>query len=176
MSSPRSLSIALLLSSDDSDSPHVAHDAPVDPARYLPEHRWQTVVLHKATAAREVAKLARGGFGVFVSLCDGAWDEGRAGPEVVRTLQEQELAYTGSGILTYDPSRTAMKMAAWSAGVAVPAFVVVEEEADMERAARLCFPLLVKHPRGYNSVGLTPASKVGDVAALRTQAGQAVEQ
>ena len=137
-----------------------------DPSRHLPEHEWTHVELAKTSAVRELTLLARRGFDVVVNLCDGARDEDHPGVEVVEALDRLELAYTGAGPLFYDPSRVAMKMAAHAAGVRPTAYVMVEEEADLARAAKLRFPLIVKHPHGYNSVGLTRDSRVTGEEAL----------
>lgn len=168
--------IATLLSSyEGSQAPFAALDSEFDPSRYAPEHQWTVLRLRKATAVAQITEAARGGFDVFLNLCDGAWDEDRAGIEVVMALERLGLPFTGAGSRFYDPSRTAMKMAAHSVGVGVPPFVVTHNVSDVPKVmARLRFPMLVKHPQGYSSVGLTPASLVRDVDALARQISQMV--
>jgi len=147
-------------------------DAPYlewDPSRYLPQETWRRVEVHKATAAAQFVQLSAEGCDVVVQLCDGGWDEDQPGIEVPITLERLGIAFTGAGSLSFDQSRNAMKMAAWSSGVAVPAFVHVHPGDDPASAAGLRFPLLVKHPHGYNSVGLTRASRVTDLRALVEQ-------
>ena len=62
-------------------------------------------------------------------------------------------------------------MACHSVGVKFPAYVMARSPRDVDKAfARLRFPLLVKHPQGYSSVGLSPASRVTDEPSLRRQA------
>ena len=64
-------------------------------------------------------------------------------------------------------------MAAWSAGVAVPAYVLARRADDWAQAhRRLRFPMLVKHPQGYNSVGMTRASRVTTPEALQQQVAE----
>ena len=69
-----------------------------------------------------------------------------------------------------------MKMACHSVGVGFPAYVMAADLGDVEDAAReLRFPLIVKHPHGYSSVGLTPESRVEDREALHRQAARVIE-
>jgi hypothetical protein len=60
--------------------------------------------LHKATAVQQLGALRHEDFDVFVNLCDGAWDEDRAGIEVVQTLERFNLAFTGAGSAFYEAS------------------------------------------------------------------------
>lgn len=159
-----------------SAAPFADFDPPADPARHLPQHTWVDAWIKKATATAQIRDLAREGFDVFVNLCDGAWEEDRAGIEVVHALEKLGQAFTGANSTFYDPTRLAMKMAAHSAGVASAASVIVEREDDIPAAAALRFPLLVKHPHGYSSVGLTPDSRVTSVAALEHEARATMER
>ncbi len=153
-----------------SDSPFLEMDPQCDPARYLTGHQIEEFQIRKATAVRQIMDVARGGFDAAVNLCDGAWEEDRAGIEVVQTLERLGVAFTGAGSAFYEPSREAMKMAAHAAGVAIPACVMGRGEEAADRAvAELRFPMIVKHPAGYSSVGMTLASRVTDEAGLRAE-------
>lgn len=152
------------------------HDAQVDPRPHFPGHEVEIHGIHKATAAAQVRDLVRRGFDVFVNLCDGAWDEDRAGIEVVQTLERLGVAYTGADERFYDPTREAMKLACHYAGVATPRFVMARDADDVRRAAEeLRFPLLVKHPQSYGSIGITRASRVTTPAELEAQARRTCE-
>jgi D-alanine-D-alanine ligase-like ATP-grasp enzyme len=160
-----------------STSPFRGLDPECDPCRYLPEASWTHLVISKATAIKQVIDLSREDFDAVVNLCDGAWDESRPGVEVVQALERLDIAFTGAGSAFYDPSREAMKMAATSAGVSVPSYVIARRPADVERAAaRLRFPMIVKHPHGYSSVGLTPTSRVTDIDSLRRETLWTIDQ
>jgi D-alanine-D-alanine ligase len=151
-------------------SPFKDLESECDPARYLPDHDWTNFRITKAAAARRVGEIARMGFDAVVNLCDGAWDEDRAGCEVVQALERLNVAFTGAGSAFYDPSREAMKMACHSAGVDFPAYVVTRAPGDIERALELLrFPMIVKHPHGYSSIGMTAASRVTGPDRLREQ-------
>lgn len=142
-------------------------DPPCDPSPYLPDHDCSHFNIKKATAVKQVIEIARQGFDLALNLCDGAWDQDTAGIEVVQALEKLNVAFTGAGSAFYDPSREAMKMACHSAGVGFPAYVMARCAADAERAIRdLRFPMLVKHPRGYASAGISRKSRVTDEASL----------
>ncbi|KAG2426153.1 hypothetical protein HXX76_013134 [Chlamydomonas incerta] len=142
----------------------------------------------KATSAAQMVALAavRPAYDVYLNLCDGAWDEDRAGRDVVEALERLNLPYTGANMPFYDPSKIEMKMAAQYYGVQVPAWVHIESAEDMELGLAdvlappsqggLCFPLIVKHPSGYGSVGMTKNSKVTDEQQLREQVSLLVQQ
>ncbi|MDX1546426.1 MAG: SET domain-containing protein-lysine N-methyltransferase [Rhodothermales bacterium] len=138
---------------------------------YLDGHDAEVHAIHKATAVRQVIALAQRGFDVFINLCDGAWESESPGIEVVQALERVGVPFTGATSAFYDPSREEMKRVCHAYGIPTPAYVQATDPADVERAAeRLRFPLFVKHPHGYSSVGLSRASRVETPEALRAQA------
>jgi len=168
--------IAILHPSYEGSTASFSHlDPTCDPSVYLPEAGCAHFHIRKATAVRQVTELARQNFDVIINLCDGAWDQDTAGIEVVHALERLNLPFTGAGSLFYDPTREAMKMAAHSAGVGFPAYVMVRDAADLDRAlAHLRFPLLVKHPQGYASEGLLRSSRVTTPEELRNETARTV--
>jgi D-alanine-D-alanine ligase-like ATP-grasp enzyme len=166
------MKIALLHpSAAGSAAPFASMDPECDPSRYAPEHQWTHIHLEKKTAAAQLIDAARAPFDLFFNLCDGAWDEDRAGIEVVRTLERLGVAFTGAGSLFYDPSRTAMKMAAHSVGINVPPFIVATGEGGVRRAIEtLRYPMIVKHPNSYSSIGMTRACRVTNADELAREA------
>lgn len=160
-----------LLTTQDLDAGRLpADDWPCDPRPFLPEAEWRLEVMEKLTCVQKVITLAREGFDVFFNLCDGAWDEGSPGIEVIQTLEGLEQAFTGATSEFYEPTREAMKRACRAWGIDTPAYVVASTDEDLERAAdTLRFPLFVKHHSSYASVGLTRASRVRTPAGLFKQ-------
>ncbi|KAG2425031.1 hypothetical protein HYH02_015082 [Chlamydomonas schloesseri] len=170
-------------------------DPHAKPEAYDPHGRyeWSAAFLRKATSAAQLLELvpgvteqggdsAKAAPDVFLNLCDGGWDEDRAGKEVVEALERLNLPYTGANAAFYEPSKIEMKMAAHYYGVKVPAWVHIQcgvgrrgVEAGLEAVLAppsrggLRFPLIVKHPSGYGSVGMTKDSKVHDEVQLRKQ-------
>ena len=84
-------------SSTDSAAPFKDFDPSCVPDRYLPDYDCENFQISKATAVRQVVQIARMGFDAAINLCDGAWDEDRAGIEVVQTLERLGMAFTGAG-------------------------------------------------------------------------------
>ena len=161
---------------EDSASALAQDDLPYDPALYLGGHEAEMVYLTKKTAVPQLIALAREGYDVFLNLCDGAWDSDQPGIEVVHALERLGVPFTGATSVFYEPSREAMKRVARAWGVKAPASVHVRRPADVERAAEtLRFPLIVKHPSSYSSIGLTRASRVETPEALHAQAERMVE-
>lgn len=153
-----------------SDSPIKDVDLPCDPRPWLPEDEWTWVELTKTKAVPRVMELAREGFDVFFNLCDGSWDEDRPGIEVVQALERLNQAYTGATPEFYDPTREAMKRVCNAWGIDTPGYVIAKTSKDAERAADILrWPLIVKHPNSYSSIGITRESRVESPAALRSQ-------
>jgi D-alanine-D-alanine ligase-like ATP-grasp enzyme len=147
-----------------------------DPIRYLQGHDCERHFLHKATAVKQVLELSKRGFDVFLNLCDGAWDEDRPGIEVVQTLERLHLPFTGATSSFYEPSRETMKRICHYSDIGTPAHVFASDASGVEAAAALRFPLIVKHPNGYASIGITQASRVETPDALRVQAAQTIAE
>jgi D-alanine-D-alanine ligase-like ATP-grasp enzyme len=153
-----------------------AVDLPSDPRRYLAEHDCEQYFLHKATAVQQVIQLARRNFDVFINLCDGAWDEDRPGIEVVQALERLGLPFTGATSAFYEPTREKMKKICHYWGIPTPAYHFAYHLPAVEVAAQtLRYPMIVKHPNSYSSIGLTPASRVTTERELFDQARLMIE-
>lgn len=161
---------------EQSDTPFKEFDFLPDPIRYLEGHDCERHFLHKATAVKQVLELSKRGFDVFLNLCDGAWDEDRPGIEVVQALERLHVPFTGATSSFYEPSRQMMKRVCHYSDIGTPAYAFASDEAGVEAAgASLRFPLIVKHPNGYASIGLTKASRVETKEALCTQAAKTID-
>ncbi len=131
---------------------------------------WEKTGLKKATAVRRITELAKKGYDVFINLCDGAWDEDRAGIEVVQALERLGLPFTGASSAFYEPSREMMKRVCHYYSIDTPGYVFADGESGIEEAASaLAFPMIVKHPNSYSSVGMTKKSRVDRVDDLAAQ-------
>jgi D-alanine-D-alanine ligase len=160
-----------LLTEQDLDALLPEDDWPCDPRPFLPEARWDVGVVETYDAVKRVIEFSRNGYDLFFNLCDGAWDEGRPGIDVVLALERLGLPFTGATSEFYEPSREAMKRVCRAWGIDTPGYVIASTELDLERAAdTLRFPLIAKHPSSYASVGLTRESRVETAEALFEQA------
>lgn len=156
---------------ENSDSPMKDYDPLSDVIRHLEGHECETVYIDKAKGVRQVVELSRRGYDVFINLCDGAWDEDRAGIEIVQTLERLGLAFTGATSNFFEPTREVMKKVCHFWGIKAPAYVLAADSQNIELAAQtLRFPLITKHPNSYSSIGLTRESRVETPAALHEQA------
>ena len=171
------MKIAILHPSyEGSNSPLKNLDPECDPSCYVPRINCFHFRISKSTAVKQVSDIVRQGFDAIINLCDGAWDEDRPGIEVVQVLERFNAAFTGAGSAFYDPSRESMKIAANSAGVSIPAYVMARTMADADRAlAMLQFPMIVKHPHGYSSIGMTKGSRVTAADDLRREVARLIE-
>lgn len=138
----------------------------------MPEAEWHVATLEgKHESVKQVEELIRQDFDLFFNLCDGAADQDIPGIEVIQTLERHGVPFAGACSECYEPTRVEMKEACRDLGIATPAYVVAENEADVERAAEtLKFPLFVKHYSSYASVDLSRRSRVLTPAGLRIQA------
>lgn len=168
---------------------HAALDPYKVPETYDTEgkYEWHTVMVDKATAEAQVRRLVREGkFDLFMNLCDGAFDEDRAGIEVVRALEKCNVAYTGADVPFYEITKEKMKKLALyhSIPIAPHAFVfevdMEDDEAGLAQVSQhvdgLTFPLIAKHFDGDNSVGMGRDAKVADMAALLGQVRKFVSE
>ncbi|MFZ5952864.1 MAG: SET domain-containing protein-lysine N-methyltransferase [Candidatus Rifleibacteriota bacterium] len=165
------MKICVLQSSfQDSEVETKDYDEAFDPTPYLKAHQVEVHPINKKSAVRQVTELTKKGFDVFFNLCDGAWDEDRAGVEVVQTLERANVAFTGSDSYFYEPPREHMKLGCYQCGIKSPLFVMAADADEVEEAVQnLSFPMIVKHPSGYNSVGITRESLVNTSEQLREQ-------
>lgn len=153
-----------------SNAPYKDHDIDCDVARHLEGVEITNIYVHKPAAVRQVQETSRAGFDVIVNMCDGSWGEDTPGIEVVQALEKEGVPFTGASSRFYEPSRLSMKMAAHSVGVRFPSFFMAKSGADAGKcASALRFPMIVKHPESYSSVGLTRDSRVETMRDLRLE-------
>jgi len=175
----RPVRICLLTNQYLDADPFPANDWPCDPRPYLPEAEWHVVTLTgNDMSVATVTRLVREDrFDLFFNLCDGAADQSIPGIEVVRTLEEHGVPFTGATSGFYEPTREEMKQACRSEGIPTPDYVFAASDADVERAAStLRFPLFVKHHSSYSSVSLSRRSRVRTPEGLRRQARKIISR
>lgn len=160
----------------DSEAPYKEYEAPLFILPYLEGNDCEIHEIKKATAIKQVRQLVDKGFDVFINLCDGAWEEDCPGIEVIQALERLNVPFTGADSRFYEPTREIMKLVCLCYGVKTPAWAYAKSPQEAEIAAKdLRFPLIVKHPNGFSSAGITRDSKVETVEELRTQVSRIVE-
>jgi len=169
--------ICLLTSQKLDLDPFPDDDWPCDPRPFYRDADWHVATLKKRTSVRDVTRLAGNGFDLFFNLCDGAADEKTPGIEVIQTLEQLGVPFTGATSEFYEPSRESMKRACAAEGIATPAHVMARSDEDVEYAANtLRFPLFVKHHSSYASVAISRRSRVKTPAGLRLQARKIISR
>ncbi len=162
------LKICLFTDQDLDADPFPPGDWPCDPRPFLPDAEWTVRTLSKDSAVAQVTQAVSSGFDLYFNLCDGAWDEGRVGIEVVHTLESLNVPFTGADSGFFEPSRETMKRVCRAWDIDTPGYVIARTDEDIQRAVEhLRFPIIVKHPQSYASFGITRNSRVTDAETLR---------
>jgi D-alanine-D-alanine ligase len=144
---------------------------------YLDGHPWQHYALRPADLTGQLQALCESGVDIFLNFCDGTPEDGFSAIELACALEEVGAAFSGAGSGFADPTREEMKAAAVQAGVPIPRGCFVKKESDFELAARsLRFPLIVKPPHGYSSIGLTPDSRATGLPGLAARGAQVLAE
>src|SRR6478609_2817517 len=128
-----------------SDVDYKNYDPPRNLSALLPGDEVDHVFLNKLTTYKQLKALQHKGYDIFVNLCEGYLEWEVPSIDVIYTLELLGLPYTGPTTLLYDPPKELMKYVAYCEGVATPAYILIENEADISNAlTQLQFPLFIK--------------------------------
>ncbi len=139
-----------------------------NPAKYLWKYDWDFVTVQPPVFEFMQDLSARKPYDVYLNLFEGAEDD-NSGADLVQALETLNLPFTGADSRFYNPTREQMQAVAEANGIKFAKGFRASQEADLHQAEMLKYPLIVKHPNSYASVGLTPASKVNSFEELKTQ-------
>eukprot|EP00741_Cyanophora_paradoxa_P025017 tig00000331_g24149.t1 len=141
------------------------------------EHTWKSLFITKAQAVQQVIEASREKYDLYVNLCDGAFDEDRAGVEVIEALESLDLPYTGADAAFYKLPKNKMKYIVQQYGVHTAPFYFASDMEDVTAAAKILrFPLIVKHFNSGGSIGMTRKSKCMNLEELKEQADLFITQ
>jgi len=144
---------------------------PFDPSYYLQGHEWELHDLHRPHVMEELTDLSQRGFDIYLNMCDGAADENRPGLDVVLALERLNLPFTGAASHYYEPTREQMKSVCQIYGILAPRGVALTDAKNLKaKIKQMRYPLIVKHPNSYGSVGLIKESRVACFDDLQVQA------
>ena len=159
-----------------SSTPDDPNDKPYDPSPHMNGFKWKHHPMQPRAVEKQIRDLMNEGVDVFFNLCDGTPDDALSGVGLVQLLEKLGAAFTGADSKFFDPSRQEMKAYAKKANVPTPGWVMVDRVEDVERVSkRLRFPVLVKPPHGYASVGITRDSRCETVEQLKVQVAKELE-
>ena len=160
-----------------SSTPDDPNDKPYDPSPHMNGFQWKHHQVHPKSVEKQIRDLMNEGVDVFFNLCDGTPDDALSGIGLVQIMEKLGAAFTGADSKFFDPSRQEMKAYAKKSNVPTPNWVMVDRLEDVDRVAkRLRFPVLVKPPHGYASVGITRESRCENLEQLKVQTGREIEQ
>lgn len=163
--------ICVLTSTPDDD------DIPYDPSPYMKGYKWKQYLVAPTNVEKQIKTLRDEGVDVFVNLCDGTPDDALSGIALVHALEKYNAAFTGADSKFFDPTRDEMKNAARRVKVPTPNWTFVNRVEDADKVIKkLKFPMLVKPPHGYASVGIRRNSRVETPEQLREQLKLAIEE
>jgi D-alanine-D-alanine ligase len=135
-------------------------------------YRWKQHLVQPTDVEKQIRDLMSEGVDTFINLCDGTPDDALSGIALVHAMEKYNVAFTGADSKFFDPTRDEMKNAARRVSVPTPNWMFVSRIEDAEKLAkRLKFPMLVKPPHGYASVGIRRNSRVETIEQLRDQLG-----
>jgi D-alanine-D-alanine ligase len=130
--------------------------------------RWTHIVPNEKDIEGDIQRMVDDGVDVFLNMCAGSLDDPLH--DIPEVLQEMGVAFTGAYGPFYDPPRAEMKDAALNAGIPFPGTVFARTREEVQAAAEsLRFPLLVKPPHGWASVGIRKQSRVETPEQLHEQ-------
>ena len=153
------------------------NDIPYDPSPYMRGYHWKQYLVKPKNVEKQIRDLMDEGVDVFINLCDGTPDDQLSGIGLVRALEKSGAAFTGADSKFFDPTRDEMKNAARRVSVPTPNWIFVNRLEDVEKVVkRLKFPLLVKPPHGYASVGIRRKSRVENAEQLKEQMAIEIEE
>ena len=154
-----------------------ANDIPYDPSPYMRGYHWKQYLVKPKNVEKQIRDLMDEGVDIFINLCDGTPDDQLSGIGLVRALEKSGAAFTGADSRFFDPTRDEMKNAARRVSVPTPNWIFVSRLEDAEKVVkRLKFPMLVKPPHGYASVGIRRKSRVENADQLKEQMAIEIEE
>ncbi|MBI5842474.1 MAG: ATP-grasp domain-containing protein [Chloroflexi bacterium] len=152
-------------------------DIPYDPSPYMKGYRWKHHLVEPENVEKQIRDLMNDGVEVFINLCDGTPDDPLSGISLVHAMEKLGAAFTGADSKFFDPTRDEMKNAAKRVSVPTPNWMFVNRVEDAEKVVkRLRFPMLVKPPHGYASVGIRRDSRVENIDRLKSQMEAAINE
>jgi D-alanine-D-alanine ligase len=152
------------------------YDPPRDLSLLLPQASIDHIFLRKATTYRTLRALKKRGYDIFVNLCEGYLDWDIPSVDVIHSLEQLNLPFTGPTSRLYTlHSKSLMKYVAYTEGVATPKYLTIDRMDHLQGILdKMSFPLFVK-PEGYgDSLGIDDRSLVNSPRALRRKVSEII--
>lgn len=141
------------------------YDPPRDLSSLLPGDQVDHVALNKLRTYAQLKELGKGGYDIFVNLCEGYLEWEVPSIDVIQTLELLNLPFTGPSARLYDPPKELMKYVAYTEGVKSPEYILIRSLSELD-SLNLPFPLFVKPAKAGDSLGIDHRSLVHSFEAL----------
>jgi D-alanine-D-alanine ligase len=130
-----------------------------DPARnlaaLLPGADVDHVLLNKLTTYKQLKELKKKNYDIFVNLCEGYLEWEVPSIDVIHSLDQLDLPYTGPSAKLYDPTKELMKYVAYCEGVKTPGYFIIDQPNDIEKVKlHLGYPMFIKPAKAGDSLGI----------------------
>ena len=153
------------------------YDPPRDLSHLMPECDFHHVLLNKLTTYKQLKELKKNNYDIFVNLCEGYLEWEVPSIDVCYTLELLNLPFTGPTALLYDPPKELMKYVAYCEDVKTPAYAIIEQIDEIEKAcSHLKFPLFVKPAKAGDSLGIDEHSLVNNKEELQQKVELIIEE
>ena len=151
--------------------------ADFDPSSFLKDYEWEMVTLTSPVLDKVRALAESKKFDIFLNVCEGYEFEdeeddllGYQGIEVVNALEKLSLPFTGASSNCFDPTREEMQEVADANGVGFAKGYQVKSVEEAEKLVKnLRFPIMIKHPKSYGSMGMIKESRAESLEQVLAQ-------
>jgi len=141
-----------------------------DPGFYMNAYAWEKIIMSSPVLSTLESLKANHSFDVYLNLCEGYERPYYSGMDVVLALEKLNLPFTGAGSRFYQPTREEMQAVAEKHEVGFVRGVHVTNTSEIEALTKhLKYPLMVKHPNSFGSLGMTRKSRVENLKELKQQ-------
>lgn len=147
-----------------------------NPEKYFQIYDWDLVTLQPPLLEFMQDLSRREKYDVYLNLFEGFDEDENSNLKLVQTLEKLHLPFTGADSNFYNPTREQMQAVAEANGLSFAKGFNAKLIDDLIQAKKLSFPLIVKHPNSYASLGLTPESKVNSFEELQTQFQRVIKE
>lgn len=140
-----------------------------NPTSHLKNYDWEYVTV-APPITEFISELARARqYDVYLNIYEGHDENENSGLRFVQALEALNLPFTGAESTFYRCTREEMQAAAEAHQIRFARGFHAETRGDLNQAGGLSYPLIVKHPNSFASMGLTKESCVTNFGELQTQ-------
>jgi len=140
-----------------------------NPSQYLCNYEWDYVTV-EAPVQSLIRTIARNNqYEVYLNIYEGLDENENSGLKLIETLEGLNLPFTGAGSKFYSPTREEMQAVAEKNQINFARGFHADSHSGLSQVESLLYPLIVKHPNSFASMGLTKESRVTTFEELTTQ-------